>query len=90
MMSRGTHNIVIGYDIIDNLMPNGDPSAKNCVWMARCIRIVGVWRASGQNAGSSQDNFRHAVTTYMHTHGAHDKSVDIYIKAEQRPVRLNL
>jgi len=83
---QGTHNIVIGYDIIDNLMPNGDPLGKELRVDGEVYTIVGVGERQGKTLGQSQDNFIDMpLTTYMHTHGAHDKSVDIYIKAGTTP-----
>lgn len=88
---QGTHNVVIGYDIIDNLMPNADPIGKELRVDGEVYTIVGVGERQGKTLGQSQDNFVDMpLSTFMHTYGAHDKSIDIYIKAGTTPGALEI
>jgi len=78
---HGTHNAIIGYDIIDNLMPDGDPIGKELRIDGIPYTIVGVGDRQGKTLGQSQDNWVAVpISTYQQTYGYND-SVDIYARA---------
>jgi putative ABC transport system permease protein len=78
---RGTHVAVIGYDIVDNLLPNSDPIGKEIRVDSEIYTVVGVGERMGKTLGQSQDNYVDIpLSTYMHTHGEH-QTIDIYAKA---------
>ena len=76
---------IIGYDIIDNLMPGTDPLGKEIRVDGVPYTVVGVGERQGKTLGQSQDNFVDIpLSTYMQTHGM-NTSVDIYAKAGTEP-----
>jgi len=78
---HGTHNAIIGYDIIDNLMPDGDPIGRELRVDGIPYTIIGVGDRQGKTLGESQDNWVAVpITTYQQTYGYND-SVDIYARA---------
>ncbi|HXR38098.1 MAG TPA: ABC transporter permease [Terracidiphilus sp.] len=78
---KGTHNTIIGYDIVDNLMPDGDPIGKEIRVDGIPYTVVGVGDRQGKTLGQSQDNWVAVpITTYQQTYGYND-SVDIYARA---------
>jgi putative ABC transport system permease protein len=78
---HGTHDAIIGYDIVDNLMPDGDPIGKELRVDGIPYTIVGVGDRQGKTLGQSQDNWVAVpISTYQQTYGYND-SVDIYARA---------
>jgi putative ABC transport system permease protein len=78
---HGTHDAIIGYDIVDNLMPDGDPIGKELRVDGIPYTIVGVGERQGKTLGQSQDNWVAVpLSTYQQTYGYND-SVDIYARA---------
>jgi putative ABC transport system permease protein len=78
---HGTHDAIIGYDIVDNLMPDGDPIGKELRVDGIPYTIVGVGERQGKTLGQSQDNWvAIPLSTYQQTYGYND-SVDIYARA---------
>ena len=81
----GTHVVVIGYDIIDNLMGGVEPIGKEIRVDGGVYTIVGVGERQGKTLGQSQDDYVNMpLSTYMHSHGLH-QSLDYYIKAGTEP-----
>ena len=77
---HGTHNAIIGYDIVDNLIPDGDPIGKEIRVDGIPYTVVGVGDRQGKTLGFSQDNWVAVpITTYQQTYGYND-SVDIYAR----------
>jgi putative ABC transport system permease protein len=78
---KGTHDAVIGYDIVDNLLPDGDPIGKEVRVDGIPYTVVGVGERQGKTLGQSQDNWVAVpVTTYQQTYGYND-SLTIYARA---------
>lgn len=77
---HGTHNVIVGYDIIDNLLGPGDPIGKEIRVDGVPYTIVGVGDRQGKTLGRSQDNWVAVpITTYQQTYG-HNDSVTIYCR----------
>ncbi len=79
---KATHNVIVGYDIVDNLLGDGDPIGKEIRVAGIPYTIVGVGDRQGKMLGQSQDNWVAVpVTTYQQIYGYND-SVNIYARAE--------
>jgi putative ABC transport system permease protein len=78
---HGTHNVIVGYDIVDNLLGDGDPIGKEIRVGGIPYTIVGVGDRQGKMLGQSQDNWVAVpISTYQQTYGYND-SVSIYARA---------
>jgi putative ABC transport system permease protein len=76
-----THTAIIGYDIVDNLMPGMDPLGKEIRVDGEPYTVIGVGERQGKTLGQSQDNYVAVpITTYQRKYGT-NKSVIVYIKA---------
>ncbi|MGA7886372.1 MAG: ABC transporter permease [Acidobacteriaceae bacterium] len=85
----GTHDIVVGYDIVENLLPNVDPIGQELRVDGEAYTIVGVGEKQGAIFGQSQDNYVDMpLSTYLHTHGEHE-SVEISAAASTAPGALD-
>ncbi len=80
---HGTHNVVVGADVIDNVLTNGDPIGKEIRVDGVPYTVVGVAERIGKTLGMSQDNWvAIPYTTYQHTYGEdNNNSPDIYARA---------
>jgi putative ABC transport system permease protein len=77
---HGTKNVIVGYDIVDNLLGDGDPIGKEIRVDGIPYTIVGVGDRQGKTLGQSQDNWVAVpITTYQQIYGYND-SVDIYAR----------
>jgi putative ABC transport system permease protein len=77
----GTHNVIVGYDIVDNILGEGDPLGKEIHVDGISYTIVGVGDRQGKTLGQSQDNWVAVpLTTYMQTYGQGD-ALGIYARA---------
>ncbi len=80
-IEHATHAVVVGYDIVDNILGDGDPIGKELRVGGVPYTIVGVGERQGKTFGQSQDNWVAVpITTYQHTYGSND-SLDIYSRA---------
>jgi putative ABC transport system permease protein len=78
---HATKNVIVGYDIVDNLLPDGDPIGKEIRVDGIPYTIIGVGDRQGKTLGQSQDNWvAIPITTYQQLYGYND-SVDIYARA---------
>src|SRR5664279_5762119 len=78
---HATKNAIVGYDIVDNILGNGDPIGKEIRVDGIPYTIVGVGDRQGKTLGQSQDNWVAVpITTYQQTYGYND-SVHIYSRA---------
>jgi putative ABC transport system permease protein len=77
---RATKNVVVGYDIVDNLLGNVDPIGQEIRVDGVPYTIIGVGERQGKTLGQSQDNWVAVpITTYQQIYGYND-SVDIYAR----------
>lgn len=73
--------VVVGYDIVDNVLGSGDPVGKEIRVDGDPYTVIGVVERQGKTLGQSQDNFvSMPITTYQAVYGSND-SVTIYAKA---------
>ena len=77
---HATHNVIVGYDIVDNLLGAGDPLGQEIRVDGIPYTIIGVGERQGKTLGESQDNWVAVpISTYQQTYGNND-SVDIYAR----------
>jgi len=85
----GTHDIIAGYDIVHNLLPNMDPIGQELRVDGEAYTVVGVGERQGAIFGQSQDNYVDMpLSTYLHTHGEHE-SIEISAAASTAPGALD-
>ncbi len=85
----GTHDVVIGYDVVDNVLPPIDPVGQEIRVDGEAYTVVGVGERLGTTFGQSQDNYVDMpLSTYLHTHGEH-QSITISAKAGMAPGALD-
>ena len=78
---HATKNVIVGYDIVDNLLGDGDPIGREIRVDGIPYSIIGVGERQGKTLGESQDNWVAVpITTYQQIYGYND-SVDIYARA---------
>ena len=64
--------VVVGPDIVDNLMPGVDPIDKEIRIDGWVYRVVGVGKAKGKTLGQSMDNYAiMPITAYQKQNGTH-------------------
>ncbi|HVH87880.1 MAG TPA: ABC transporter permease [Terriglobales bacterium] len=74
--------VVIGHDILDNLVGAADPIGKEIRIDGDTYAIVGVGKKEGKTLGQSRDNWvMMPATTSIRKYGAHTNSVRIWGKA---------
>jgi len=85
----GTHDVVIGYDIVDNVLPPYDPIGQEIRVDGEVYTVVGVGERQGSTFGQSEDNYVDMpLSTFLHTHGEH-QSVTVSAKAGMAPGALD-
>jgi putative ABC transport system permease protein len=78
---HATHNVIVGYDIVDNILGPGDPIGKEIRVDGIPYTIAGVGARLGKMFGQSEDNWVAVpLSTYQQTYGYND-SVDVYARA---------
>ncbi|HWC19687.1 MAG TPA: ABC transporter permease [Terriglobales bacterium] len=74
--------VVIGHDILDNLIGATDPIGKEIRIDGDTYTIIGVGKKEGKTLGQSRDNWvMMPATTFIRKYGAHANSVRIWGKA---------
>ena len=77
---HGTHDAIVGYDIVDNILGPGDPIGKEIRVDGIPYTIVGVGERQGKTLGQSQDNWVAVpISTYQQIYGYND-SVEIFAR----------
>ncbi|MGB8258695.1 MAG: ABC transporter permease, partial [Terracidiphilus sp.] len=67
---KATHSVIVGYDIVDNLLGDGDPIGKEIRVGGIPYTVVGVGDRQGKTFGQSQDNWVAVpITTYQQIYG---------------------
>jgi len=80
-VEHAAHSVVVGYDIVDDILGDGDPIGKEVRVDGVPYTIVGVGERQGKTFGQSQDNWVVIpITAYQHTYGTND-SLTIYARA---------
>ena len=80
-LNAATNVAIIGYDIVDNLMPGVDPIGKEIRIDGRIFTVIGVGKRQGKTLGQSADNYViMPITTYMHAYGS-NQSIRVAGKA---------
>jgi putative ABC transport system permease protein len=80
-IEHATHNVVIGGDVIDDVLGDGDPLGKEVRVDGVPYNVVGVGERQGKTFGQSQDNWvAIPISAYQHTYGANE-SLTIYARA---------
>lgn len=78
---HATKNVIVGYDIVDNLLGSSDPIGKEIRVDGISYTIVGVGERLGKMFGQTMDNWVVVpITTYEQTYGT-NSSVSIYARA---------
>ena len=72
---------IVGYDIVDKLLPGSDPIGKEIHVDSGQCEIIGVAKKRGSVMGQSQDNWVIMPLTTYHAMYARDDSVRIWVKA---------
>ena len=77
---HATKDVIVGYDIVDNLLGDGDSIGKEIRVDGIPYTIIGVGDRQGKTLGQSQDNWvAIPISVYQQVYGYND-SVDIYAR----------
>ena len=78
---HSSHVAIVGYDIVDNLLGQGDPLGKEIRVDGEPYTIIGVGERQGKTLGASQDNWvAIPLTSFIESYGA-NVSLTIYVNA---------
>ncbi len=79
--THSAHVAIVGYDIVDNLLGNGDPIGKEIRVDGEPYTVIGVGERQGKTFGNSQDNWvAIPLTAFIHSYGS-NKSMVVYVNA---------
>ncbi len=79
--AHNEHVVVIGVDIVDNVLGAGNPLGKEIRVDGQPYTVIGVAERQGKTLGQSQDNFvAIPLTTFMESYGA-NQTITIYARA---------
>jgi putative ABC transport system permease protein len=80
-IDHGVHSVVVGADVVDDVMFDGDPLGKEIRVDGVPYTVVGVGERQGKTFGQSQDNWvAIPISAYQHTYGGND-SLTVYARA---------
>jgi putative ABC transport system permease protein len=80
-IDHGVHSVVVGADVVDDVMDDGDPLGKEIRVDGVPYTVVGVGERQGKTFGQSQDNWvAIPISAYQHTYGGND-SLTVYARA---------
>jgi len=80
-VDHGTHVAVVGYDVVDDVIADGDPLGQEVRIDGVPYTVVGVGERQGKTFGQSQDNWVAVpITAYQHTYGSNE-SLTVYARA---------
>jgi putative ABC transport system permease protein len=78
---HSSHVAIVGYDIVDNLLGQGDPLGKEIRVDGEPYTIIGVGERQGKTLGASQDNWvAIPLNAFIESYGA-NVSLVIYVDA---------
>jgi putative ABC transport system permease protein len=78
---HSSHVAIVGYDIVDNLLGQGDPLGKEIRVDGEPYTIIGVGERQGKTLGASQDNWvAIPLTAFIESYGS-NVSLVIYVDA---------
>jgi putative ABC transport system permease protein len=81
-VERRLHIALVGPDIVDNQMGGEDPLGKVIRADGEQYTVIGVGERKGKTLGQSQDNWVAVpLTTFLDTHGANNRSLTLYARA---------
>ena len=73
---------VIGYDLVDNLMPGVDPIGRELRWNNTPCQVIGIGKKEGSSLGTSLDNWIILpLTTYKKENGNQQDSLRVTCRA---------
>jgi putative ABC transport system permease protein len=78
---HSSHVAIVGYDVMDNLLGQGDPLGKEIRVDGDPYTVIGVGERQGKTLGASQDNWvAIPLTAFIQSYGA-NKSLVVYVNA---------
>jgi putative ABC transport system permease protein len=78
---HSSHVAIVGYDVMDNLLGQGDPLGKEIRVDGDPYTVIGVGERQGKTLGASQDNWVAVpLTAFIQSYGA-NKSLVVYVNA---------
>jgi putative ABC transport system permease protein len=78
---HSSHVAIVGTDIVDNVLGQGDPLGKEIRVNGSPYTVIGVAESQGKTMGSSMDNWVGIpLTAFLHQYGAHS-TLEIYADA---------
>jgi putative ABC transport system permease protein len=78
---HSSHVAIVGYDVADNLLGQGDPLGKEIRVDGEPYTVIGVGERQGKTLGASQDNWvAIPLTAFIQSYGA-NQSLVIYVNA---------
>ena len=81
-LKSASPDCVVGMDIVDNLLPGGDPVGKEIRWNNFPCMVIGVGKKEGSSLGTSLDNWIILpLTAYQKDFGSQTDSLRITVRA---------
>ena len=78
---HSAHVAIVGYDVVDNVLGEGDPLGKEIRVDGASYTVIGVGERQGKMMGMSMDNWvAIPLSTFLHSYDAH-RSLSIYVNS---------